>query len=73
MTGILNKGYSKVPLYIDGQRAFSYTAPLLLNLSFLPAGVGVADGVGAKERGKYKVRHDTWKAAVNNDGSFLKR
>lgn len=46
---------------------------LLSNLSFLPAGVGVADGVGAKGRGKYEVRHDTWKAAVNNDSSILKR
>lgn len=45
---------------------------LLSNLSFLPAGVGVADGVGAKGRGEYEVRHDTWKAAVNNDSSFLK-
>lgn len=46
---------------------------LLSNLSFLPAGVGVADGVRAKGRGKYEVRHDTWKAAVNNDSSILKR
>lgn len=46
---------------------------LLSNLSFLPAGVGVADGVRAKGRGRYEVRHDTWKAAVNNDSSILKR